>query len=790
MPVPVPIVSHTPAHPVIKPTTVTRDRPLSIQPHSPRRSIAFQSVLHNLPRHPEGPPAGFGTREEWLESLPSWRRNKSRQRSQEKVDNTQPAAPVNFQHDPTERSAAAGRLPEAYPLSIGDSETMRTSFIEQRPPTLVKNRFPDRPGYVADLEMVQPCDHPPRLIASNPFPQNSDTHGHPLGCYPTDPFSAMLEDLDDSRTYHDKKGAFSPVREDEYASPQNMFHASSIPTQVMDSSPAVQIHQNTTPFADYVDKAIATHPVQVSVQNGSKSNDGVPRDPQQAASDPVMNPAAIRAYRKMADPMADWLAEYIWKVCTVGLGLPARFIGESYGNRYSSHPPSSLSRLIQTLLYATLLQPSGIVLALWYIARLPVCFDWRNESPLHGAEQSFRKELFGEGPQGQQLLGDGHDAPEHSAPFRLVLLGFMLANKWLDDHTFSNKTWHTISEVPIRSINSLEFWALTILDHDLSVPPRAWDQWLSHLRSYHDSMSRYPLPIGRPSPADSKYLVRKMMEELIDLPVISGGFLVGSGSPSSRCHYEPVFVGLAGRVREKAVELQCPENDPLEIDLDEDGPLREEYLPRRRQSAISDACYLSQYDNIVDESPTEAGIAHQKRRDSTQTSLPPPAKWSPQADPRIERERDRSKSKYVAVQPFTMANDATLLSSFGSSQRALHQYAGLPVPISHANGPPGRDLLLLPPLNRDTRVSVIRQVPILPPVCCAQCPPQCPAIPQFLALPSSRFPHNVAHRRSQSQSCSDFDEIAYSECDPDYGQFHQRDVHPSAIEDILSSFPF
>jgi hypothetical protein len=33
------------------------------------------------------------------------------------------------------------------------------------------------------------------------------------------------------------------------------------------------------------------------------------------------------------------------------------------------------------------------------------------------------------------------EAVEMDAAYRLVLLGCMFANKWLDDHTFSNKTW-------------------------------------------------------------------------------------------------------------------------------------------------------------------------------------------------------------------------------------------------------------------------------------------------------------------------------------------------------------
>ena len=54
-------------------------------------------------------------------------------------------------------------------------------------------------------------------------------------------------------------------------------------------------------------------------------------------------------------------------------------------------------------------------------------------------ESDFRDELFGEDqsftPAGEWGL------LEFRVPFRLILLGCMLANKWLDDHTFSNKTW-------------------------------------------------------------------------------------------------------------------------------------------------------------------------------------------------------------------------------------------------------------------------------------------------------------------------------------------------------------
>jgi hypothetical protein len=73
---------------------------------------------------------------------------------------------------------------------------------------------------------------------------------------------------------------------------------------------------------------------------------------------------------------------------------------------------------------------------LWYIARLPVFFGDVGLGPEHVKEWRFRAVLLG------ATHGEIDREPlESNAPFRLILLGCMLANKWLDDHTFSNKTW-------------------------------------------------------------------------------------------------------------------------------------------------------------------------------------------------------------------------------------------------------------------------------------------------------------------------------------------------------------
>lgn len=116
----------------------------------------------------------------------------------------------------------------------------------------------------------------------------------------------------------------------------------------------------------------------------------------------------------------------------------------AFVKHYPSSPPSHLASSVHSMLLSTLLQPSAVFLALWYIVRLPVFFGPVNlDRELHLREICFREELLGEA-----RLTYARDAIESYAPFRLILLGCMLANKWLDDHTFSNKTWWVIKFIP------------------------------------------------------------------------------------------------------------------------------------------------------------------------------------------------------------------------------------------------------------------------------------------------------------------------------------------------------
>jgi hypothetical protein len=481
------------------------------------------------------------------------------------------------------------------------------------------------------------------------------------------------DDMDSvAYTCNFRRGAFSPVYEQ--PSPNN--------------DPASSPVGPNTPFGDYVDRAVATHvaapshvvsvhtvpAVQYAYADGYRNAQcyecqhyaPVEQAAQQAplASESVVTPTASSAYKKLAEPLADWVATFVWKVCTTGMSMPDKYAQPRYASQYSLNtadadtnsysafvrsysrqPPSYLAQSTHSMLLSTLLQPSAVFLALWYIVRLPVFFGPVNLGHGDIREMRFRAELLGE-----PHMPIDRDTIETYAPFRLVLLGCMLANKWLDDHTFSNKTWyviecaslttnnihthmsrHTISNVPVRSLNKLESLALDLFGHDLSISTDDWSGWLKKLHTHHLSLSSpaFPQPISRPSTSPHN-IIRKALDELIGVTAIAEEHRV-NGTP------EPVFCGLEEQKKdETGVMVSEQDLDVLEIDLDEDGPLREEYLPRRRISGASNT----------------RSVRLQERTPNVDNSLPPPAKWSPAADEPIFRYNVRPY-QYVAPQPIS-----------------------------------------------------------------------------------------------------------------------------------------
>lgn len=130
-------------------------------------------------------------------------------------------------------------------------------------------------------------------------------------------------------------------------------------------------------------------------------------------------------------------------------------------------------------------------------------------------------------------------------------------------------------------------------------------------------------------------MIKKTLDELLHTPIESprrdeiSSVILPPG---------PVFIGLEERRREHAAKeaaMERSNNEILDIDLDEDGPLREEYLPKRRVSYPRDSELAR-----IPFKPIASG-----------RTLPPPARWSPEHDEPIMWSHSRPVRSYFAPQP-------------------------------------------------------------------------------------------------------------------------------------------
>ncbi|KAF9071447.1 cyclin-domain-containing protein [Rhodocollybia butyracea] len=90
--------------------------------------------------------------------------------------------------------------------------------------------------------------------------------------------------------------------------------------------------------------------------------------------------------------------------------------------------------------------------------------------------------------------------------FRIAVAGLMMANKFLDDNTYTNKTWSEVSGIELTEINRMEREFLMGVDCNLYVDKPTYESWLNLLKglvlakerdSRHFHKSRSPARASR-----------------------------------------------------------------------------------------------------------------------------------------------------------------------------------------------------------------------------------------------------------------------------------------------------
>ncbi|KAF7306234.1 hypothetical protein MIND_00414000 [Mycena indigotica] len=74
--------------------------------------------------------------------------------------------------------------------------------------------------------------------------------------------------------------------------------------------------------------------------------------------------------------------------------------------------------------------------------------------------------------------------------FRVCVAGLMMANKFLDDNTYTNATWASVSSIPLAQINTMEREFLAGCDYALYVSRKVYEDWGRLLRGLVGARAR------------------------------------------------------------------------------------------------------------------------------------------------------------------------------------------------------------------------------------------------------------------------------------------------------------
>ncbi|KAK9432372.1 hypothetical protein V1505DRAFT_365376 [Lipomyces doorenjongii] len=68
--------------------------------------------------------------------------------------------------------------------------------------------------------------------------------------------------------------------------------------------------------------------------------------------------------------------------------------------------------------------------------------------------------------------------------YRVFTIALVLANKFLDDNTYTNKTWAQVSKLPVSEIGVMEIEFLKHVNYELAVAKEKWTEWTDVLASF------------------------------------------------------------------------------------------------------------------------------------------------------------------------------------------------------------------------------------------------------------------------------------------------------------------
>ncbi|GJP97702.1 hypothetical protein CBS63078_3655 [Aspergillus niger] len=81
--------------------------------------------------------------------------------------------------------------------------------------------------------------------------------------------------------------------------------------------------------------------------------------------------------------------------------------------------------------------------------------------------------------------------------YRLMTIALMLGNKFLDDNTYTNKTWAEVSGITVQEIHIMEVEFLSNIRYNLFVSKEEWNEWHAKLGLFSNYFNNAPRAIEK-----------------------------------------------------------------------------------------------------------------------------------------------------------------------------------------------------------------------------------------------------------------------------------------------------
>ncbi|KAL8308138.1 hypothetical protein RB593_006458 [Gaeumannomyces tritici] len=145
--------------------------------------------------------------------------------------------------------------------------------------------------------------------------------------------------------------------------------------------------------------------------------------------------------------------------------------------------------------------------------------------------------------------------------YRLLTVALMLGNKFLDDNTYTNKTWAEVSGISVQEIHVMEVEFLSNMRYSLLVSKERWEEWLVKMArfwEYCEAATKPISPIAIPSPTHfptATSPIASPTSHLLLTPSIHS-------NPPTTTSYSPSYAAPSQPAYAAASQWHAPPNRP------------------------------------------------------------------------------------------------------------------------------------------------------------------------------------------------------------------------------------